>query len=123
MRTYSAYRVSALVLLFAWLGIATVGAGQTVRQDFDVGALVWILLAFAVLGPLVLTNVLWFRSLDRIGPSRATLAANLQPFVAAALGVALLSEAMTAAQLAGGALIAAGIVLARRRRARAVPGE
>ena len=64
----------------------------------------------------MLTNVLWFRPLHRIGPSRATLAANLQPFVAAALGVALLSEAMTLLQVAGGALIALGIVLARRRR-------
>ena len=123
MRTYSPYRVSALVLLLAWVGIATVGAGQTAAQDFAVGAFVWILLAFAVLGPLVLTNVLWFRSLHRIGPSRATLAANLQPFVAAMLGVVLLSEAMTLVQVAGGVLIALGIVLARRRGARAAPAE
>jgi drug/metabolite transporter (DMT)-like permease len=46
-------------------------------------------------GPLVLTNELWFRSLDRIGPARATLAANLQPFLAAAIAVALLSETLT----------------------------
>ena len=116
MRTYSPYRVSAVVLLLAWVGIAAVGAGQTAAQDFGVTPFVWILLAFAVLGPLVLTNVLWFRSLDRIGPSRATLAANLQPFVAALLGVVLLSETMTVAQVAGGVLIALGIVLARRRR-------
>ena len=64
--------------------------------------------SFATLGPLVLTNVLWFRSLHRIGPSRATLVANLQPFVAAVFALVLLSERMTVLQVAGGALIAAG---------------
>ena len=53
-----------------------------------------MLVVFATLGPLVATNVMWFRSLDRIGPARATLAANLQPFVAAAIAVVLLSEAL-----------------------------
>lgn len=75
----------------------------------------WALLAFAVAGPLVLTNVLWYTALHRVGPSRATLAVNLQPFVAAVFAVILLSERMTVLQGAGGALIAAGIVLARRR--------
>ena len=51
-----------------------------------------MLLVLATLGPLVLTNILWFRSIHRIGPARATLAANLQPFVAAVLAVILLSE-------------------------------
>ena len=45
----------------------------------------------------------------------ATLAANLQPFVAAVFAVILLDERITAMQIAGGALIAAGILLARRR--------
>ncbi len=65
-----------------------------------------MLLVFATLGPLVLTNVLWFRSLHRIGANRATLAANLQPFVAAVLAVILLSEPLSALQVAGGVLIA-----------------
>ena len=74
-----------------------------------------MLLAFATLGPLVTTNVLWFRSLHRIGPSRATLVANLQPFVAAVFAVVLLDEQMTLMQVLGGVLIAAGILAARRR--------
>ena len=82
-----------------------------------------MLLVFATLGPLVVTNVLWFRSLDRIGPARATLATNLQPFVAAIFAVVLLSETLTTLQVAGGALIAAGILLARRRGTPKAPGE
>ena len=74
-----------------------------------------MLLVFATLGPLVVTNVLWFHSLDRIGASRATLATNLQPFVAAIFAVVLLGERIDAVQVVGGLLIGAGILAARRR--------
>ncbi|HWN23127.1 MAG TPA: EamA family transporter, partial [Gaiellaceae bacterium] len=49
-----------------------------------------------------------------IGASRATLIANLQPFVAAVFAVVLLSEQMTLLQVAGGVLIGGGILIARR---------
>ena len=57
----------------------------------------------------MLTNVFWFRSIHRIGPAKATLAANLQPFVAAVLAVILLSEPLGLLQVLGGLLIAAEI--------------
>jgi drug/metabolite transporter (DMT)-like permease len=115
MRRYSPYRISALVLLLGWVLIAATGGRTTVGQDLGVGWEVWLLLVFATVGPLVTTNVLWFRSVDRIGPARATLAANLQPFVAAVVALVLLSESMTVLQVAGGVLIGGGIALARRR--------
>jgi drug/metabolite transporter (DMT)-like permease len=115
LRRYSPSRISTLVLALGWAGVAVVGAGQTAGQRLDLGWQVWALLVFATLGPLVLTNMLWFRALHRIGPARATLAANLQPFVAAVIALVLLSERLTLWQVAGGALIAAGILLARRR--------
>jgi drug/metabolite transporter (DMT)-like permease len=115
MERYTASRISAVVLSLGWVLIALVGFPQTARQDLDVGWKVWALLAFATLGPLVLTNVLWFRSLHTIGPSRATLVANLQPFVAAVFALVLLSERMTLLQIVGGILIGGGILTARRR--------
>jgi len=115
MRTYSPYRVSAVVIPLAWVLIAIVGLPTTRSQDWSVGWEIWLLLVFATLGPLVLTNVFWFRSIHRIGPARATLAANLQPFVAAILAVILLSEPLGLLQVVGGVLIAAGILVARRR--------
>jgi drug/metabolite transporter (DMT)-like permease len=120
MTRYSPYRISALVLSLGWVLIAVTGARSTADQQLDLGWEVWALLVFATLGPLVTTNVLWFRSLDRIGPARATLAANLQPFVAVVFALVLLSEPMSLLQVAGGVLIGAGIVLARRRRTAAV---
>jgi drug/metabolite transporter (DMT)-like permease len=119
---YSPYRVSAIVLGVTTLALAVAGSNQTATQELDLGWEVWSLFAFAVLGPLVVTTVLWFRTLDRIGAARATLAANLHPFVAAVFAVILLSETMTVVQVAGGFLIAAGIVLARGRRRPVAPG-
>jgi drug/metabolite transporter, DME family len=115
MKRYSASRISVAALGLAWIGIALVGLPQTVDQDLDVGWKVWALLLFATLGPLVLTTILWFRVIHRIGASRATLVANLQPFVAAIFAVVLLSEQMSLLQILGGILIAGGILTARRR--------
>jgi len=105
------------------VGIALTSVPQVRSQDWSLGWEVWALLVFATLGPLVLTNELWFRSLDRIGPARATLAANLQPFLAAALAVVLLHETLAPIEIAGGILIGAGILVARRRRVSAPPSE
>ena len=117
MRTYSPSRMSSVVLPAAWVGLLLVGLPQTADQEWSLGWEVWALMAFATLGPLVVTNVLWFRSVHRIGANRATLAANLQPFVAAVLAVILLSESLSWIQVAGGALIAVAILAVRRRPA------
>jgi len=115
MAVYSPTRVSAVVIPSAWVLIALSGIPQTSEQDWDLGWQIWALLVFATIGPLVLTNIFWFHSISRIGPARATLAANLQPFVAAVLAVILLSEPLGVLQILGGALIASGILVARRR--------
>ena len=124
MRRYSPLRISAVVLSVMWVPLVAVSASQLQSQDY--GALdgkLWLLLAFAVLGPLVLTNVLWFTAIDRVGPSHATLFANLEPFVAALFAFLLLSEHLSSAQVGGGAAIAAGILLAGRRPSVAAPAE
>ena len=115
MQRYSASQISAVVLSLGWVLIALVGFPQVADQDYGLGWKVWVLLTFATLGPLVVTNLLWFRALHRIGASRATLVANLQPFVAAIFALVLLSERMTLLQVIGGVLIAGGILTARRR--------
>ena len=56
----------------------------------------WLAFAFAVVGPLFLTNILWFTAIDRVGPSRASLFANLEPFFAVLFAVLLLGERLTA---------------------------
>jgi drug/metabolite transporter (DMT)-like permease len=113
MRRYSPFRISALVLTIGWIPLAFLGAPQLASQHFSFGWLVWLGFAYAVVGPLFLTNVLWFTAIDRVGPSRAALFANLEPFVAAVFALLLLSESLTPLEVVGGALIFAGIVLER----------
>lgn len=120
MRRYSPFRISAIVLVIGWVAVAATGAPQLASQSFDFGWEIWALLAYAVLGPLVLTNILWFKAVDRVGPSHATLFANLQPFIAVVFAVLLLSEHISWLQIVGGAAIFAGIVLARRRQSEGI---
>jgi drug/metabolite transporter (DMT)-like permease len=115
MRSYTPFRISAVALLAGCVPLALTALPQLIDQDWNLPGLVWAGFAFAVLGPLVLTNVLWFTAIDRVGPSRATLVTNLQPFLAAVFAVVLLSESISALQLAGGAAIALSLLLARRR--------
>jgi drug/metabolite transporter (DMT)-like permease len=122
MRRYSPFRISAVVLALGWIPLAAVSIPQLLDQDFHFGPLVWAGFGYAVIGPLFLTNILWFTALDRVGPSRAALFANLQPFFAVLFALLLLSEHMTAVQVAGGCAIFAGIVLERRAHARELAG-
>ena len=114
MRRYSPFRLSAVFLLAVSVPLFALGASQVEHQHWSFGALVWVGFAFAVLGPLVLTNLLWFTAIDRVGPSRASLFANLQPFLAAIVALIVLSESITSLQVAGGLALAGGIVLAPR---------
>ena len=123
MRRYSPFRLSAVFLCIVSVPLLLLASPQLGDQSFDIGALAWIGFAFAVLGPLVLTNLLWFTAIDQVGPARASLFANLQPFLAAIAALLLLDERLTAVQVIGGLAIAAGIVLARERRPPLGPAE
>jgi drug/metabolite transporter (DMT)-like permease len=117
LRIYSVWRISAGALLLGLPPLLLTAIPQLLDQRWDLGALVWAAFAFSVIGPLVLTNFLWFTAIDRVGPSRATLVTNLQPFLAALFAVVLLSEELTWAQIVGGIAIGLSLVLARRRPA------
>ena len=123
MRRYSPFRLSAVFLASVSVALLVLASPKLGDQSFDIGWAAWIGFAFAVLGPLVLTNVLWFTAIDEVGPARASLFANLQPFLAAIVALFLLDEQLTKVQVAGGFAIAAGILLARERRPPLGPGE
>ena len=124
MGEWSPVRVSAIVLPLTAVLLVVPGFRQVGAQDY--GSLdwtVWAVLVVALLGPLVLTNFLWFTALDRVGPSHATLFANLQPFVGVLFAVLLLSESLTAVQVVGGVAIGIGVFLAWRHQVAPVQVE
>jgi drug/metabolite transporter (DMT)-like permease len=117
MTRYTASRISAYTLAIGAVLLLSAGAPQLASQDYaSLPSLVWVAYVFAVLGPLSLTNLLWFNSIEQVGPSRASMYANLQPFLGAIFALLILSESITALQVGGGLLIAAGIVLSRREQ-------
>ena len=117
MRRYSPYRISAFVLLVGSVPLAVSAATQLARQDWDaLGGLAWAAFVYSLFFSLVLTNVMWFTAIDRVGAARSSLYANLQPFLGAVFALLVLSEEMSALQIAGGFVIGAGIVLARGGR-------
>lgn len=61
---------------------------------------------------------LFLAAIARLGPTRASIGATVEPVVTVALGVAILAEALSGPQLLGGALVLAAVVilpLAERR--------
>jgi drug/metabolite transporter (DMT)-like permease len=113
MRSYSPYRISSVVLAVGWIPLAGVGAHQVGEDHVHWGTLMVIAFLYAVVGPLFLTNILWFTSIDIVGAPRASLFANLQPFFSVFFALVLLSESLHGLEIAGGILIFAGIILDR----------
>ena len=116
MRRYSPFRISSLVLLFGWIPLAITGLHQTTSQSFHFGALMWICFGFAVIGPLFLTNILWFTAISRVGPSRASLFSNMQPVFGVLFALVLLGEHLSVWEVVGGVAIIGAVLLERSRR-------
>ena len=71
-------------------------------------ALAWACFVYSLFFSLVFTNIMWFTAIDRVGAARASLYANLQPFLGAFFALVVLSEEMSGLQFVGGVVIAAG---------------
>jgi drug/metabolite transporter (DMT)-like permease len=117
MQQYSPYRISAFMLLVGSVPLLLSAATQLVEQDWGaLGGLAWAAFVYSLFFSLVFTNVMWFTAIDRVGAPRASLYANLQPFLGAFFALVVLSEEMGPLQFAGGLVIGAGILLARLAR-------
>jgi drug/metabolite transporter (DMT)-like permease len=116
MRRYSPFLISSLILGIGVVPLALVSIPQLDAQGF--GAFhwqVWAGLAFAIVGPLFLTNLLWYRAISSVGPSRANLFTNLQPFITVVLALVLLSETLNRWEVVGAIAIGAAITIERVR--------
>ena len=116
MQRYTPMRINAVVLPGTALTVLVIGFSSLGEQDYAApDALAWLCLAYSALGTLVITNLLWFRVVDRVGPAKSSYFLNIQPFGAALLAWLLLDETITMIQVLGGVGIAAGIVISRVR--------
>src|SRR3954470_24251536 len=108
---YSAARISALMIVIGGTMLFPFSLPQLLSQDWSLPPLAVSAWAYSAIFPLLVTNLLYFRSLRRIGAARATLYMYLQPFLGALFAAILLGEQITALQVAGGAVIVLGVSL------------
>jgi drug/metabolite transporter (DMT)-like permease len=117
MRRYSPYRISAFMGLVGSVPLVLTSVKQISEQDWgSLGGLAWACFVYSLFFSLVFTNIMWFTAIDKVGAARASLYANLQPFLGAFFALVVLSEEMGSLQVAGGLVIGAGILLARGMR-------
>jgi drug/metabolite transporter (DMT)-like permease len=124
MTRYTASRISAYALTLGAIPVLAIGAPQLAGTDYaGLPTLVWGAFVYSLFFSLVFTNIMWFTAIDRVGAARSSLYANLQPFLGAIFALLILSESMTRYQVAGGLLIATGIILSRERERTVVAQE
>lgn len=89
----------------------------------SIGLAVWGAAAYAGVLAVAVAYFLWYRAVGAIGQSRTAVYQNLVPVVALGAAWLWLNETPGAAQWAGATVILAGLLVARRERARRVPSQ
>ena len=117
MARYSAERLSAAVLLTGSAMLIPVSLPQLADQDWGApSGNAWLALGYSLVFSLLVTNVLWFDAIHRVGAARATVFLYLEPFCVALIAMAVLGEHVSAAEWVGGVVILGGVLLAARSR-------
>jgi drug/metabolite transporter (DMT)-like permease len=121
VQRYSPLRLNAVVFLVGSLPLLVAASPQLAREDWSrVTPLAWLAFFYSLLAAAVFANLIWYRSIRRVGATHAARYTNLQPILAALFAVLVLSEKLGALQIVGGLVIAAGILIARQWRSPAL---
>lgn len=107
VQRYPALAATAYIMLFGTLTLAPVALLWDGPPKLALSAPVWGSVLVLGIGSSALSNLFYNWGLGRYDASRAGVYLNLEPLVGALLGVALLSERLGSAAVAGGALIVA----------------
>ena len=114
-----------LVAAIFWAVVRPVWLFPGGRLDDDVSLLghlsefslpIWLLMLFVVVGGTMITFLLITAALRHISATRVGIVAMLEPVGASVVAFLWLGESFGAAQLIGGAIVLAGIVLAQTAR-------
>jgi drug/metabolite transporter (DMT)-like permease len=128
VRRRDPFSLSCYGFLFAalfWLAVTPLWRFPFGRVDDDVSLLgnlerfhapVWLLLLFVVVAGTMVTFALVVAALRHVSATRVGIVAMLEPVAAALVAWLWLGESLGGAQLAGGAIVLTGIVLAQTAR-------
>jgi drug/metabolite transporter (DMT)-like permease len=107
--------VSAYISLGAGVIFAALAAiGGTLTLDLP--AVSWLAIAILAAVCTALAFIVFLRGLAVLGPVRSAIVSTVEPFWTAVLGALVLSQPITPATIAGGALIAAAVLLLQLKR-------
>ena len=122
VRRLAPVALSALVMTGA---AGTLGGRAVVTGGVDLsfGWRGWFWLAAIAVVSTVVAMLAFFAGLRRTGPSTAAILSTFEPVVTAALATLTLGEALTPAQLAGGALVLSSVAVLQLRPGRPRPEE
>jgi drug/metabolite transporter (DMT)-like permease len=108
-------RVAAWAAILATLELAVLTKGDVPTPTHEQAAAI----AYLAVITTALAFVLWFGAVQQLGAARAGLLVGLMPIAAVTVDAALNGAAPSTADLAGTALVAAGVVFGARRSSRA----
>jgi len=128
LRRYSAHRILTYEMLIGTAILLPFAVPGLVAQNYAQVTLAgWGSLAYAVVFSGIVTNLLYFTAIGRVGPSRAAVYQYLQSFLAVLFAVILLGEHVSLVQLLGGIVVVGSIVFGRsavgRRRGPSSPAS
>lgn len=115
IQRYGSVAPTAWTLWTGAAGLFLAGVPDLLRTRWGgIGAAAWGGLLFSSLFSIALAYLIWYRGVERLGGARTAVFSNLTPVVALATGALWLGERLTAASIAGAAMVLGGIMLVRR---------
>lgn len=107
--------VTAVTTIAGAPGLILAGLPQVTRVNWSgVGVEGWGALAYATIFSLLVSYVIWNRSVQVVGPSRTVVYMCLTPLVAVSAAAVLLGERPRPLQAIGAIMILGGVVLTRK---------
>lgn len=121
---YSVYRILTYEMLLGTGILLPIALPSLLAQDFSrVTAGGWAALGYTIVATGIVTNLLYFTAMGRIGASRAAIYQYLQSFLGVLFAVQLLGEGVGIVQLVGGAIVVTSVILSRSPRVAQGPVE
>jgi drug/metabolite transporter (DMT)-like permease len=106
--------IAAWTLVGGVVPLALIASPAILRIEWaSVTPLTWGAIAYSGIGAMVIAYLIWYHGVHRIGPTRTSMFANLQPVVAVIVAWVVLGEVPTIYQGLGATVIG-GLYLSRR---------
>jgi drug/metabolite transporter (DMT)-like permease len=117
LKEYSPLKLTAVTMAIGAVPLVLVAIPSLNQQNWTAISMnSWLGLAFSAFFAIGLGYVIWYTGVSRIGSARTSLYDNLVTVFALASAWILLSESMTAVQIAGAVLVFVSLYVVRRKK-------